>query len=549
VIQTTIDIAVDGDEIEIEPGTYSENLTITKNVTLRGLETARTIIDAPNSSPAISISNTSDVTVQNLTFTSASIGIQVTNGTSNIFIINNVFNLGTRATPNGTAIDVTDSSDVKINFNTFFGNTLAIDRSSNLTIENNIFSNNTTDINSGDPEAGITLNCFSSDTTTEGSSAINNATITFADETIQDFHLQAPSECIDMGNVSGISDIIDNSSADSGAYGGDNADVLPYPPQQVTLTLTGTTMTPGILIEWDANLSYLVVDNGMDSGGYRVFYGFNQSGPPYDGTINGTEGNSPIDVMPFATTQTLTDIKKPDPKIELPVVSIAPSSNTLDVTWTADANVTHYTLDYGINSPDDNTETFITDTKFTLTGLTNNETYQVRVTAHFQPKYYIAVTAYDNTTEAHESNLSTEKSINVGDLIPYPSAIETSIPEEIIPFPNLPGEGCFIATAAFGYYSAPQVQILRDFRDEILLNNAPGRLFVSWYYHYGPVAATYLYAYPVLKSVARVLLYPLIYFAKFVLNTSIVSQVLTSLTFIIFFFALLNFRLRNKNDV
>ena len=42
--------------------------------------------------------------------------------------------------------------------------------------------------------------------------------------------------------------------------------------------------------------------------------------------------------------------------------------------------------------------------------------------------------------------------------------------------------GCFIATAAFGSYENRWVWVLRDFRDQVLLEHGVGRAFVEWYY-------------------------------------------------------------------
>ena len=47
-------------------------------------------------------------------------------------------------------------------------------------------------------------------------------------------------------------------------------------------------------------------------------------------------------------------------------------------------------------------------------------------------------------------------------------------------------EGCFIATAIYGHYDAPEVYKLRTFRDTVLLKTLLGRLFVRFYYSISP---------------------------------------------------------------
>jgi len=84
------------------------------------------------------------------------------------------------------------------------------------------------------------------------------------------------------------------------------------------------------------------------------------------------------------------------------------------------------------------------------------------------------------------------------------------------------GGGCFIATAAYGSPLAPEVQLLRQFRDRYLVSNAPGRLVVMVYYRLSPPLARWIVSHDHVRAAARRLLGPIVWWAQ----VSLISPVL-----------------------
>jgi hypothetical protein len=64
-------------------------------------------------------------------------------------------------------------------------------------------------------------------------------------------------------------------------------------------------------------------------------------------------------------------------------------------------------------------------------------------------------------------------------------------------------DACFIATAAYGTETASQLDILRDFRDQVLLENALGSRFVAAYYRVSPPVADFIAKSNFLRAVVR----------------------------------------------
>jgi len=76
------------------------------------------------------------------------------------------------------------------------------------------------------------------------------------------------------------------------------------------------------------------------------------------------------------------------------------------------------------------------------------------------------------------------------------------------------GGGCLIATAAFGSEMAPQVQFLREIRDNTVLQTESGSAFMigfnQFYYSFSPTVADYERENPAFKEAVKITLTPLL---------------------------------------
>ena len=64
-------------------------------------------------------------------------------------------------------------------------------------------------------------------------------------------------------------------------------------------------------------------------------------------------------------------------------------------------------------------------------------------------------------------------------------------------------DDCFIATAAYGTKSAAEIDVLRDFRDEVLMQSIAGRELVDCYYACSPPVADFIARHDALRTVVR----------------------------------------------
>jgi len=76
------------------------------------------------------------------------------------------------------------------------------------------------------------------------------------------------------------------------------------------------------------------------------------------------------------------------------------------------------------------------------------------------------------------------------------------------------GGGCLIATAAYGSEMAPQVQLLREIRDNKVLSTESGSLFMTgfntFYYSFSPIIADWERQNPAFKETVKLVLTPLL---------------------------------------
>jgi hypothetical protein len=77
-----------------------------------------------------------------------------------------------------------------------------------------------------------------------------------------------------------------------------------------------------------------------------------------------------------------------------------------------------------------------------------------------------------------------------------------------------PPSQCFIATATYGSEVAPEVTLLRNFRDREIVQTLAGKNFMlefnAFYYSFSPRVASYISSDAALRGSMKVLLYPLI---------------------------------------
>ena len=83
-------------------------------------------------------------------------------------------------------------------------------------------------------------------------------------------------------------------------------------------------------------------------------------------------------------------------------------------------------------------------------------------------------------------------------------SIRANFKEATAAGPTVPsGGGCFIATAAYGTPTAVHIDVLREFRDTVLLESVVGSQFVNLYYRFSPPVANFIAGSDFLRALVR----------------------------------------------
>ena len=105
-----------------------------------------------------------------------------------------------------------------------------------------------------------------------------------------------------------------------------------------------------------------------------------------------------------------------------------------------------------------------------------------------------------------------------------------ALPTAANPPPEYSGKQCFVTTAAYGDADHPVVEVLRQFRDRVLLPTDPGKALVRYYYEVGPSLAAAIEDKPIACLLVRLLVTPVAGFAFLALSCPVLIPLILLLS-------------------
>ena len=151
----------------------------------------------------------------------------------------------------------------------------------------------------------------------------------------------------------------------------------------------------------------------------------------------------------------------------------------------------------------------------TIVFVNDNRVYTIQYTNH--------LTDYYNYEDEITDLIQSFKLIHSG---PPPSEDSEEVTSS-----NEEGGGCLIATAAFGSEMAPQIQFLREIRDNTVMTTQSGTAFMTgfnqFYYSFSPYVADYERENPLFKEAVKLAITPMISTLSLMENAESESEVLS----------------------
>lgn len=501
-IQGAINLAkangVSGDTIEVSEGHYADNLVVTESLTIEAKDGDRVDLSGAPGKPLIDIQGPNvSVTLQRLILHVNGVGVRVVSAGATIR------NLAIVSATTGVECS---ASTVEISQTTFYGGQDGIVcTGSSPTVKNNIFSGLTgipiSVSNTNQTPNTITNNLFfqTRKDITLGSTPIIDQDPLFVDPNAEepDFHLRAGSPAIDAGDQ----------GKDLGAYGGDFASSVPFPPRDAAVSCP---VAISCTVSWSVNADHLVT-------GYLVYFA-----APLVPAVGPTSysGTATVETVAVTSPVKRTDccqvvLDGLDPTVTAPAAPTGLTTTFGDahvvLGWSSVAGATVYRVYYDVFSPPSTPfDPPKSSTTRDITGLVNGVTYFFAVQGVAVPTLTVAVASVYGTDAVGKP----------GDVIDaaYGTAVSGAVstpvsemPEPVVAFPPLEDAGgCFIATAAYGSPMAPQVDVLRLWRDRHLRPHWLGRVFIRAYEALSPPLADIIRDSARLRAGARVLLWPVV---------------------------------------
>jgi len=210
-IQHAIDVSGAGDLIELLPGTYSEHVSVTADVTIQGDGSAASIVSGGNTGSVFTINGGVSATITSLTITDGA--AQASSNTSGGGVLNNGTLTIVNSTVNGnTASNGPTGNDGGGIFNT-----------GSLTVINSTISGNTAGAGGGifnmDTGTATLVNCtIANNTATTGGGIVNDGTLNLRNTIVAG---SGGGDCVNSGSVAtNVNNLIQDGSC-SPAVSGD----------------------------------------------------------------------------------------------------------------------------------------------------------------------------------------------------------------------------------------------------------------------------------------------------------------------------------------